>query len=173
MKLYIANCTRQLSILNYRIPEVPNPVSSPVEVGRQFSASGTRELNSPQIDSIIAQLTIYGMRSVKDEIRDEMIPYIYSIDEPVRPEEIRRVMEHNSGQLTQRGRRLREDAALATKANMDKLASADEIAQPPSTLELSVQQEKPIGDEPQMSEGVRIRQDDAPGDKAPRGNKRR
>lgn len=153
MKLFIANCSKQSTVLSYRIPEVPNVVHSPIGIGGQIVAAGSRDLSRPQIDSIIGQLRKYGMRDVSEVIQStDVIPYICSVDEHVRPEEIQRVMHHNMGALTLRGQQLRKDAAIATNSQMETAGAA------PSSLEMTVQEESaPVDGAQPIAEGVRVR----------------
>lgn len=116
MQLYIANATMQNRVANIRLPEVTKNVQMEIPRGRQVRVP--KDLNTPDIDSIKAQLANYGAIDV-EEVNSRRtyavtIPYILSVGKPVPIAAIKRVMDHNRGTLVLRGQETRQQAALAS-----------------------------------------------------------
>lgn len=157
MKLYVANCSQQSQVINYRIIEFPRAMSQPCEIGQQIMI-GRADLSLPQIENVIAQLRIYGLHTVEEvmTLRDPTItvPFVANIDKPVSTDMIQKVMHHNRGVLRLRGKKLREEAAIATSMKMSEMTPG--AAQ---TLEMTIQEEKTgslAHDDEIINEGMRI-----------------
>lgn len=119
MKMYLGNCTQQNQVIFYRLPGIPSPRQQEVRIGTQIQIAG--ELTPEQIDSIVNQLRPYGMVRV-DEI-DRTKPFIgmcYQMDKPIKIELIMRAIEHNKIVLTERGQRIRQEAAVATTQTIEQ-----------------------------------------------------
>jgi hypothetical protein len=118
MNLYVANCTQQVQDFNYRMLESTALRVQKIEIGGQIRVAGN--LTTPEIDYIVEQHARYGLVAV-DEI-DRSKPFIglcYSIDKIIPVGKIERALEHNTGVLTERGRQLRADAAVASAKIME------------------------------------------------------
>lgn len=151
MKLYIANCTKQAYHLASRIPEMTGIKIAEIEIGGQRQIAG--ELNQPQINAIIDQHRIYGLASVEEFKRlKEFVPLIYSEGRPVSADIIRQVMALNNGVLVQRGRDMRQQAAVAANEAISEITPALE------RLEMSVVEESrgDLTEGDPMAEGVRV-----------------
>jgi len=157
MKLYIANCTNQMRVVNTRPPEHRNVWSQPIDVGQQ-ALYISANLNRLQIDAIIEQQGVYGLRSCNDfeHAREKGALYemLYNIDEPVPYKMHLAACEWNEAVLRARGKRLREEAAIATSRAM----GGPNIGTPNAAnqLQMSVQEETPATDHEPVNEGVRI-----------------
>ena len=175
MKLYIANCSQQSQVINYRIIEFPRAMTQPCDIGQQIMV-GSRDLSLPQIEGVIRDMRIYGLMTVEEvsALRNtsQTIPFVASVDKPVTTDTIQKVMLHNRGVLRLRGKKLREEAAIATSMKMSEMTPG--AAQ---TLEMSIQEEKTgslAHDDEIISEGVRISTDPTPPKRSPgrpRGSK--
>ena len=158
MKLHFANCTDQVQVVNVRLPEKKNFFVQTIDVGRQVIIAAT-QMSRPDIDMIVEQQGIYGVRAGDDFTlaRESQlyVPILYSVDTPVPFEVQMRAVKHNRGVLQSRGKRLREEAAIATSINMRERSpnAAD-------TLSMSVQEDRPGTVEREspapLNEGVRM-----------------
>jgi hypothetical protein len=156
MKLYIANCTDQMQVVNVRPPKSKKVFTQTIDIGRQVIFAA-QELDGEAITLVTEFLAIYGARSYADfeHAREQglTIPLLWSTDQPVPHETHMRVVKWNRGVLFGRGKKLREEAAIATSVGMRNMApnAAD-------TLWMSVQEEKPgtMPDSDTLNEGVRM-----------------
>lgn len=155
--LYIANCTLQNRVVNFRIPEVNKAIQLTIARGRQVRVS-SQELNPIQITSIVEQLSVFGARLVehlgKKTTREERIPYIISSGNPVPATLIAKMLKDNQSAIKESGARFRKEAALASSEYIENQA--------PETLRLldTVIAEDTPGtiennDDP-ISEGLRV-----------------
>lgn len=139
MQLYIANCTRQVRQINFRLPEVSKNVQQTIPMLAQVRA-GSPNLSRPDIDAIVEQLSRYGMVDIAKlgERKDptQQIPYVCSVDKPVPASVITQVDKHNRGTLIMRGKRVREEAAIASSNFIE-----DNAPGTLRTLETTVQEE--------------------------------
>jgi hypothetical protein len=113
MKLFIANCSKQVHHFLYRVPEATGLRAQPIKEGGQIQVSG--ELQPEAIDYIVNQHVRY------DEI-DRAKPFIglcYSIDKPIPAAKIQKLMIHNQGILEERAEETLRAMALANNAMME------------------------------------------------------
>ena len=158
MKMWVANTTKQSHDFIYRLPETPAPRMQQIAIGSQIQISGRSggELDSSEIDSIIAQHRKYGLIAVDEVDRSKpFIGLVYSTDRPVPIEKLRRALIHNDEVLVERGVETRKEAAIAVNN------AIDEQSQGLKAVELSVV-EATSGNGPEhkpISEGVRVEPD--------------
>jgi hypothetical protein len=158
MKFFVANATHQIQSVNYRLSVDPKAGFSTqnIDIGRQ-QMIGHPNLDKEQIERIFNQLALYGLRMARDLDwdRDTKVPLIGSIDEPVPFELIMKAVEFNDGVMNKQGKKLREEAAIATSHGMRNYSpqAADNVA-------LSVEEEKPgtmdHGGKQGIAEGYRM-----------------
>lgn len=182
MKLYIANCTKQIHHFIYRVPELSGPRAQPIREGGQIQISGDNLLPET-IDYIINQHARYGMIAV-DEI-DRAKPFIglcYSIDKPIPATKIQRLMLHNQDILEVRAEENFKTTALANNELLENRieTTAREARRPIpkiGDLEISIEEETKSGapsktnffrDGSKAAGGIKVSRS---GD-APRGRKR-
>lgn len=158
MKLYVANCTLQYHVFNYRLPERNNPYTQSIASGRQVRLAG--DMGVKDIEAIITQSHKYGLRTVEEaRSLDEDIPitFVASVDKPVTDRMMKDVIMHNRGVLTFRGKKMRELAALAASSNMESQAHTPNAA---NQLELSIEEQTTStldgADESLLGEGYRV-----------------
>lgn len=133
MRMHVANCSEQNHVLNYRLPEETRPRTQNLGVGRQIIL-GDPEMTQIQANAVTSQLGVYGLVKIDELSRARgMIPYVWS-DRVIPADTILRVHEHNKGVLHDRGKKFREEAAIAS-------SSAMENAGPLKDLEMSVEEE--------------------------------
>ena len=123
MRLFIANCTQQEQIFNYRVLESPRPFSQTIGLGRQIQLADPN-LNMKQIEKVIEDNRKYGLLPVEelDGYRGAgVITYICSLDKPVPGELIAKVVSHNRGELRLWGEETRKQAALAVAQQLGEM----------------------------------------------------
>lgn len=150
MQTYIANCTQQRQIINYKLPESRKVTSYTIPMGKQLNVG---DLTTPEMKAIEAQLGPYGLRSVDDISRSrQKITYLYSTGKPVSAADIVRALDQNRGILSVEGKHRREQSAVAANSNMNTEET------PLNRLEMSVEEET-SGSEPSddpIGEGFKI-----------------
>lgn len=120
MRLYIANCSQQDHILNYRVPEISSPLTRPIPIGTQVNLG---DMTDPQNEAVIAQLRKYGLLSAGELSRaNGVVPLVFSTGSPVKSEVMARVMAHNSGVLNMRGVEIRKEAAIAAAGRVAEIS---------------------------------------------------
>ena len=158
MKLVIANVSRQIVQFNYRLPETTGVRTQMIPIGGQIEMSGvtTKEV----IDAILDQHQQYGLLSA-DEIartRKEYHGICYSVDKPVNVAKLQEAMENNTNVLTDLGRKIRQEAALATNARIESDLDEGQSGAGLRNFEMSVVEEegRNSGDHKPVAEGTRV-----------------
>jgi len=149
MKLYIANCSKQVHNFMYRVPESNGIRAQPILEGGQIQISG--ELQPETVDYIVSQHAAYGLIPL-GEI-DRAKPFVglcYSVDKPIAAAAIQRLMIHNQGVLEERAEETLKATALANnqllESGVERLAR-DARRQIPTIgdLEISITEESSGG----------------------------
>lgn len=150
MKMFVANCTKQARDFSYRLPDKGGRMQR-IEIGQQIQVAG--DLSQPEVDSVVDHYSRYGMLSVADarKSRGQFVGLVYSIDEPVKIENMQIVLQKNDDVLTQRGQEQRKEAAVATSA-----AIMQNGEQGLKGLETSITEVRKDGGEAEVQEGVRV-----------------
>lgn len=110
MDLYVANCTRQNMVFNYRF-QGDNIKYVNIPIGKQQKIPGVS--TQAQIDQVIKQHEPYGMIPVEEINRTK--PFIgtcYSVDKLIKTDAIMKGLDHNETVLIERGREIRRAAAV-------------------------------------------------------------
>ena len=157
MKLFVANCSRQFQIFNYRLPEVPSPKAQGIEIGSQVRIGG--EFAKPELDAVLKTLLMYGAKEQKVAAdSEEVVPLVYSVDAPVRLLTIQKVIENNGDSLLRRGARFRKAAAIATSNQLAENVGGLQ------NFESSIEEEKQgdFRDRDPFAEGLRVAADSGP-----------
>lgn len=160
MKLYVANCTRQVQDFIYRLPEHTAPMRQRIDIGHQVALSG--DLSQPDIDAVIKAHTRYGMVAASEvDHTKAFIGTCYSVDKPVKIGTIQFALQHNNDVLILKGREMRQEAAVAINNALDESTGGGSL----SEVEISVVEEKGAnGESPIFGEGVIVSKDVTPGD---------
>lgn len=183
VKLYIANCTRQNMEFHYRLDmdergeretQFRPANKQTIPPGRQVVVGGKAFLLT-QIESIIRQLTPFGMIAVKEVPNaNKRAPYVFNVEQPVPAAIIRDVMDINAGVLTVDGRHRRQNAAIAVN-NLVSAAVNEQFAahgipkEATQTVDVEFEQEEQSeAGERTIGEGYFLR-DDAPDHRNKRG----
>ena len=158
MKLYVANCTKTNAVLNYRIPEIKNAISQNVDSGQQILVAKP-DLNMPQIEAFLDQMTAYGLVLVEELPnlpKDKIIYWLACSEKPMKIQVIEQAFLHNALALKDLGISYRKAAAIATNNKIQEYAP-----HAAGTLEITIQEEsetntsKSTGEE-LVHEGYRI-----------------
>jgi len=160
MKLYIGNATKQVQNFTYRLGSGVR--SQMIPIGAQVPISG--DLDEGDVLSIIGQHEKYGLVEFdRIDQTKQFTGLVYSIDAPLRPDAIEKLMRHNTNVLVARGRVLRSAAALVEENRISQQL-ADNDFSPLRKFEMSVVEENPQpnadGIEP-IGEGYRIQREAA------------
>jgi hypothetical protein len=150
MKTYIANCTQQNQIINFRLPEGRKVMTHTIPMGRQLLIG---DLSPPEIEALQAQLGPYGLVPVADIGRSRnKITYVYSTSGPVSAANIGRALDRNRAILREEGKKRRENAAIAANMGMN----TDET--PVKNLEMTIEEvtSGTLADDEPVGEGFRI-----------------
>lgn len=118
-RLFVANCTRINKRVHYRLDFSADPArrtapkSQDIPAGRQVCLGG--DLNIDQIQTIIGQLNRFGMVGTVDlgRLPRRQCPYLFNIDKEVSAAQIKAVVAHNNGVLTNEGADRRRRLAIA------------------------------------------------------------
>src|SRR5881227_2555037 len=126
MRLYIANTTKQVQMFVYRVPEAGqrSPITIPIG-GQQMLPD---ELPMSAIEDIIQHQSRFGFVSEDeiDRLRSEhVVPLCYSLDKPISPQKIERLVARNEAILTGRGKKAREDAGLASTLAVNEMLNQE------------------------------------------------
>jgi len=171
MKIYVANTTRQVQDLQWRSIGGKEPRRMPIDVGQQVSLPG--EWNSEDVAYLEEQHRRYGLIPVDeiDRTRD-FVGICYSVDKPIAVEKIRRALASNQEVLEERGRMLRQHAAVAVAGMVQQNHPEAGL----TSLEMTIQEERTDGGALAVNEGIRVDATGASGPPTPgtgRGGKRR
>jgi hypothetical protein len=164
--MFVANGTQQNQLFFYRLPGVAQARRQEIPIGCQIKLSG--QLSSHDIDAIIEQHSKYGL--VRTDEVDRTKPFVglvYSIDKPVPSPYITRVIEHNEKVLIERGRRIREENAVALNDALEQGVGPGYKGNLRIEVEEFGRSRDTMG--PEFHEGVRVSRDAAP----PKNTRRR
>lgn len=165
MKLFVANCTKQVHDFVYRLPEKGTRLQR-IEIGSQIQVAG--DLSQPEIDAIVDHHARYGMRSVADvkKMKTEFVGLCYSVDKPVSRENMEIALQRNDDVLIDRGQQLRKQAAVATSAAIMQDGNQQNL----KGFETSITEVRKDGGEPEVQETVRVDPNAAAPETVDKGN---
>lgn len=136
--LFIANCTQQNQIANFRVIEETRVRNLEIPIGAQTKVPGN--LSDKQIEDIIRQLRKYGARDVSEVGRDpNFIGLVFSINKPVTADRIRYTVIQNLEVLDEQGEQMRAAAAVATHQFIEQNMPRDERGKKPNLDELHME----------------------------------
>lgn len=164
-KMFVANCTQQIQDFQYRLPERAEMLRQSIAIGGQIVLAD--DLRPMDVDAVKDQHERYNMIHV-DRIGTvrAFVPLVYSLDRPVRSERIAEQVEANQLILVERGRKIRQDAAIAVNARVENQLAEDRAEARLNQLEMSVVEENrdPRDESPEVAEGVRVTRGEARAD---------
>lgn len=157
MRLYVANCTKTNAVLAYRLLEVKNALSQPVEAGQQIMLAKP-DLNMIQIQHFLEQMRVYGLY-VADELgaidKAALICWLAQIDKPLKGDKIQRALVHNNEALFNQGLGFRKAAAIAANNRINQYSP-----HAAGTMEITIQEESEsnnsVTGDKLVAEGYRI-----------------
>lgn len=141
--LYVANSTRQIQEIQFRLPDKSSPMVQRVQPGAQIKIAG--DLSTKDVEIILKQHVPYGW--VEASAVDRTKPFIgmiYSIDKPVPYTRIVASMEHNLEVLSQRGKDNRDLAAVAMNSALEKQFAETHVAEL-RELDVAITEEDKLG----------------------------
>lgn len=151
MKVFVANTTRQIQDFNWRMVGSNALHRMQIDVGQQVQLPGTWQ--PEDIDYLQKQHRPYGLVEVGEiDRRKDFIGLCYSINRAIPVEKIRRALVTNQDVLEERGRTLRQHAAVAA-AQQAMQAHPDARL---TALEMTIQEERDDGVTPAVNEGIRV-----------------
>lgn len=151
MKIYVANCTKQVQDFVYRSIGAATPRMVRIDIGSQQQLPGA--WNTEDVQYLEEQHRRYGLIPVAEVNRTrDFIGVCYSIDKPVDIDRIRIALVNNDEVLTERGRVLRQHAAVAAADSIEQGGQPGMLR----SLEMSVQEEPKDGGMPAVNEGTRV-----------------
>lgn len=113
MELWIANCTKQVKEVPYRLPGNRKMFEVKLEPGQQVALP--HDLNTEEIEAFVKQHAHYGVRDEKTVKNvKEHIGLLYSIGKPVKMDRIVHAIESNDAVLTEQGSKMLEQTLLAS-----------------------------------------------------------
>lgn len=143
MRLYVGNATKQRVEFMYWIPDrkQSSPSRQTIEVGSQIVVAGS-DLNSMQIDGIVAQHVDYGLIEVSQIDKTKVFTGIcYSIDKPIPSHRLERLIVLNNDALIIKGRETRKLGAIAEHNRLETLAQQEGLPVP-DAYEMGIDEEK-------------------------------
>lgn len=174
MKLFIANLTRQIHSLAYRIPG-QGVRTLPIGVGSQVLVPG--EPGVDQVDAIVKQLERYGLRRADELDRTRTFSGIcYALDKPVPGAKIERGVRQNIAVLAERGKVMRQEAAVAGNSILESSLAESGIPATLRELDTTIVEDKPDprSETAPIAEGFHVTRDEGSGPPAtrPQGGKK-
>lgn len=157
-RLHIANCNQQVHQFTYWLPEAPRSFVQEIPIGGQIVVGG-RDLPRQAIDAILQEHEKYGLVSVADAYKRKAFDgLVYSVDRPVPLSDILSLHDRRKGVLYDRGKQMRQDAAIATNEAIQDAMVRDQVPSRLNQLEMSVEEvERDQNDtSAEISEGVRV-----------------
>jgi len=159
-KLYVANATRQNVEFTYRLPEMPGVKMQPIPIGGQICVTGDHMLPE-QVDSILAQYEKYGLVTVEqmEKSNRKFSGLCYSLDKPVSIDRLRKAMDRNVEELTDRGKQIRKEMAIAANNMIEDDLRENNRPDGLTNLEMTIEEEaSKSGDRgtPLVNEGLRV-----------------
>jgi|SRR5688572_19114348 len=157
-KLYVANASQQVQQFHFWLPEATRPFVQEIPIGSQVLIAG-RELPSSVMDGIIKQHEVYGLGTVNQAFRQQKFSgVVYSVDRPVRLDVLQELVNHHRGVLTESGKKLRQEAAIATDDYIQNQIFDAQMPGRLQELEMVVEEvERDSRDEsPEVAEGTRV-----------------
>jgi hypothetical protein len=158
MRMYIANGTHQNIDFQYRLPETKSYRQQNIPIGGQIRISG--ELSAKDIDAIVEHHVIYGMVHAKEisNFKGFLIPYVYSIDEPVTVEIMTELIVQNREFNRLLGIKQRQEAAVTVNQQIED-QFPENMKNNLKNLEMTVEELPSKDRDPTINEGVRVTRD--------------
>ena len=151
MKVFLANTTRQVQDFVWRSIGGQQLHRMQIDVGQQVQMPN--DWQTEDIAYLEAQHRRYGLVRV-DEIdrTKDFIGICFSIDKPIPVARIRYALTANEQVLQERGRLLRQQAAVAVAQQVQEAHPGSGL----TNLEMTIQEERDDGGTPLVNEGIRV-----------------
>jgi hypothetical protein len=137
--LYVGNVSLQIHQFHYRPLDGSRPVAIEVPSYGQTRIGG--ELTIPEIECIVTQHRIYGLRRADEaHLLGPQDALLFSIGRPISTDQLQTGVERKAAKLAELGKATRVDAAIKTNAAFQK-----EVRQQNRIFEMSFKEETPAG----------------------------
>lgn len=144
-KLYIANATKQIFCFMYIIPDddfgnilkAKLPRAQYIQPGQQTAVAG--DLTHAQLENIVDQHRAYGLIDVNEIDRTKVFcGQCFSFDKPIPSSRIHQLMTHNLDILDERGRKMRELAAVSVNNGIEQAMQEQRMPGELAKMEMEV-----------------------------------
>lgn len=119
MKLYIANCSRQPHLFNYKLPERTQPFSQRIPAGQQVCL----DLSKDEVSHIISQHQPYGFAQV-NKLPRSFAGLCYSVDKQIDLDGIMHGAAEVKDTLKKRGEEVRKNSVATMDSKLTQAATA-------------------------------------------------
>lgn len=155
-KLFIANCTKQVQEIHYKIPENSKTFVQKINIGEQILVY--REASREDLEAVVKQLSRYGLKDAKEAYKSKGFTGLcFSFDDPVKIDQILEVMEKNDNALDERSQEMRKNAAIATNNGIEEGLEQQGGKTKLKKLSQSIQEvEKPGQENLSFSENINV-----------------
>lgn len=162
MDLFIANCTNQVRVFHFRIPEMPSPWQVTIPIGGQVKLPAPPGgFNPPQAEYVMKQLRKAGGAPLHER-SNQRISLLWS-EKPIPVTPLYLAVEENQSRLKVDGEQLRKEAAVAVDSQVQALGDVHHF-QPPEAIEMTVvEEESKSNPSPQFGEALRVSKTEQPG----------
>lgn len=152
MKLYIANCSKQVLDFTYRAPEQERLMSQLIPSGQQIQIY--KDATKQELEYIILQHERYGLVPASEIDREvAFIGACYSFDKHINIDQVMSAAEHNDEALRRQGLEIRKQSAASLNDVLNR-----ETQGGVASFEMEVRQELRPGDnaENPMAETIEV-----------------
>jgi hypothetical protein len=161
LDIFVGNATKQILEFAYRLPE-RKLITQRVGVYKQVKLAV--DCSQKDVDAIFEQWGKYGLIDVTEieSVRSDFDGYLISVGKPINSEKLARAAHYRDDVLIERGKKLREEAAVAMMNTIE-----NETGQPAKNYEVSVAEIEPAHgfanpDDSHIAEGFRADRDARP-----------
>jgi len=161
MKLYIANCTKQIMSFAYRTADADKMMQQTIQIGGQIQVY--KDTDHASLDYIIQQHAPYGLIDVAEIDRSKgFIGACYQFDHQIDVSKVIHASEHNDDFLAQMGLEYRKQAAVSLNDQLQKdsegavsslSVEVHEEAKPGSDKDSLMTEQIDVGDEQRAHRG--------------------
>ena len=141
-EMFVANATRQHQIFTFRLPETLQSRQLPIPIGTQIRI---RDLSAKDVEAIIRQNDAYGLTELSFALASKkFVPMCYSLDKPIPAVKIQVLSDRNVDALDDRGRTMREDAAIVMATQIGKQMKERDLGTELDAVEVEVTEDDDV-----------------------------
>ena len=151
MQLFLANASRQIAHVHYRVPEIPNIIEDEILPGAQIAALSGYNFTVAQLEVVISQLEGNLIPSIDNVDKTQYTPITYRIDKEIPESKIESVFENNVSIQAKDGKKIREKTAAAIDASLNAQQVNNGIDAAPTKV---IIEQKAVGDNSNLQNGI-------------------